>query len=285
MKRRKLYIILAAILFLLAAGFTAYPLAANYINDRHQSLIQTDYSTAIKKLDNTDIAAARQTAQDYNERLKPIRYDREAVDAASVSYEEQLNLTGSGIMGYVEIPKLGVNLPIYHGTEEAALQKGVGHLIGSSLPIGGVGTHSVITGHSGVAGKRLFSDLEQLAPGDVFYLRVLDETLAYEVTECNTVLPYETDLLLPDAEKDLCTLVTCVPFGVNSHRLLVRGSRVPYQAAAANDTHVAYNPAKSTWKEQYEKSLAIGGAAALGVITAGLLVSFFRKKRRKRHEA
>lgn len=129
MKRRKLYIILAAILFLLAAGFTAYPLAANYINDRHQSLIQTDYSTAIKKLDNTDITAARQAALAYNENLKPIRYDRDAVDAASVSYEEQLNLTGSGIMGYVEIPKLGVNLPIYHGTEETVLQKGVGHLI------------------------------------------------------------------------------------------------------------------------------------------------------------
>lgn len=285
MKRRKLYIILAAILFLLAAGFTAYPLAANYINDRHQSLIQTDYSTAIKKLDNTDITAARQAAQAYNESLKPIRYDREAMDAAFVSYEEQLNLTGSGIMGYVEIPRLDVNLPIYHGTEETVLQKGVGHLIGSSLPVGGDGTHSVITGHSGVAGKRLFSDLEQLAPGDVFYLRVLDETLAYEVVECNTVLPFETDLLLPDAEKDLCTLITCVPFGVNSHRLLVRGSRIPYQASTEKETTVAYTPAKSTWREQYEKSLVLGGAAALGVVAAGLLVSFFRKKRRKRHEA
>ena len=187
-------------------------------------------------------------------------------------------------MGYVEIPKLGVNLPIYHGTEETVLQKGVGHLIGSSLPIGGEGTHSVITGHSGVAGKRLFSDLEQLAPGDAFYLHVLDETLAYEVTECYTVLPYETDLLLPDAENDLCTLVTCVPFGVNSHRLLVRGSRIPFQASAEKETTVAYAPAKSTWREQYEKSLAIGGAAALGMVAAGLLVSFIRRKRRKRHE-
>ena len=285
MKRRKLFIILAAILFLLAAGFTAYPLAANYINDRHQSLIQTDYSTAIKKLDNTDISAARQAAQDYNENLKPIRYDRDAVDAASVSYEEQLNLTGSGIMGYVEIPKLGVNLPIYHGTEEAVLQKGVGHLIGSSLPIGGKGTHSVITGHSGVAGKRLFSDLNQLAPGDMFYLHVLDEILAYRVEECNTVLPYETDLLLPDEENDLCTLVTCVPFGVNTHRLLARGSRVPYQATTVKETSVSYTPAKSTWKEQYEKSLVHGGAAALAAVAVGLLVSFFRKKRRKHHEA
>ena len=283
--KRIIMIVLAVLLLLTAAGITLYPWISNYVNDKYQSTVRTEYVKEIEMQTDTEIQAAKQDAQAYNESLNPIRYDREAVQAAGERYFDLMDLTGSGIMGYVEIPKLGVNLPIYHDTEEPVLQKGVGHLIGSSLPVGGKGTHCVITGHSGVAGKRLFSDLDQLVPGDTFYLHVLDEVLAYRVEECNTVLPYETDLLLTEEENDLCTLVTCVPFGVNTHRLLVRGSRIPYQAAAEIETTVAYTPAKSTWKEQYKKSLVFGGAAALAAVAAGLLVFFFRKKRRKRHEA
>lgn len=283
--KRIIMIVLAVLLLLTAAGITLYPWISNYVNDKYQSTVRTEYVKEIEMQTDTEIQAAKQDAQAYNESLNPIRYDREAVQAAGERYLDLMDLTGSGIMGYIEIPKLGVNLPIYHGTEEPVLQKGVGHLIGSSLPVGGKGTHCVITGHSGVAGKRLFSDLDQLVPGDTFYLHVLDEVLAYRVEECNTVLPYETDLLLTEEENDLCTLVTCVPFGVNTHRLLVRGSRIPYQAAAEIETTVAYTPAKSTWKEQYKKSLVFGGAAALAAVAAGLLVFFFRKKRRKRHEA
>lgn len=283
--KRIIMIVLAVLLLLTAAGITLYPWISNYVNDKYQSTVRTEYVKEIEMQTDTEIQAAKQDAQAYNESLNPIRYDREAVQAAGERYLDLMDLTGSGIMGYIEIPKLGVNLPIYHGTEEPVLQKGVGHLIGSSLPVGGKGTHCVITGHSGVAGKRLFSDLDQLVPGDTFYLHVLDEVLAYRVEECNTVLPYETDLLLTEEENDLCTLVTCVPFGVNTHRLLVRGSRIPYQAAAEIETTVAYTPAKSTWKEQYKKSLVFGGAAALAAVAAGMLVFFFRKKRRKRHEA
>ena len=283
---RTILMILAVLLVLLAVGMTVYPLIANYVNNQYLSIVRSDYENAVKDLDSGVYEAAREAAQAYNEGLNPIRYDKDAVEAASATYYELLDLTGSGLMGYVEIPKLELQLPIYHGTEEEVLQKGVGHLIGSSLPIGGAGCHSVLTGHSGVAGMRLFSDLDQLTPGDVFFLRVLGETLAYQVVEINTVLPYETDLLLAVPDEDLCTLVTCTPFGVNTHRLLVRGSRIPYEKAdVAVETVERTEPVKSTWAENYRKGLVIGGGLALGVILLGLLVAFLRNKRRKWHEA
>ena len=284
--RRKLTFVIALLLFVGALGIIAYPVIANYVNNQYLSVVQSEYENAVKDLDSGVYDAAQEAAQAYNEGLNPIRYDKDAVEAASAAYYELLDLTGSGLMGYVEIPKLALQLPIYHGTEEEVLQKGVGHLIGSSLPIGGSGSHSVLTGHSGVAGMRLFSDLDQLAPGDVFFLHVLGETLAYQVVEINTVLPYETDLLLAVPDEDLCTLVTCTPFGVNTHRLLVRGSRIPYEKAElAVEAVERASPVKSTWAENYRKGLLIGGGLALGVILLGLLVGFLRKKRRKRHEA
>lgn len=283
---RTILMILAVLLVLLAVGMTVYPLIANYVNNQYLSVVRGDYENAVKGLDSGVYDAAREAAQAYNEGLNPIRYDKDAVEAASVSYSELLDLTGSGLMGYVEIPKLDLQIPIYHGTEEEVLKKGVGHLIGSSLPIGGAGSHSVLTGHSGVAGMRLFSDLDQLVSGDVFFLHVLGETLTYQVVEINTVLPYETDLLLAVPGEDLCTLVTCTPFGVNTHRLLVRGSRIPYEKAeAVAEVAEKAAPVKSTWAANYRKGLMIGGGLALGVILLGLLVAFLRKKRRKRHEA
>lgn len=283
---RRLFIVLALVLIVGAIGITAYPIIANYVNNQYLSVVRSEYESAVKDLDSGVYDAAREAAQAYNEGLNPIRYDKDAVEAASASYYELLDLTSSGVMGYVEIPKLGLQLPISHGTEEEVLQKGVGHLIGSSLPIGGTGCHSVLTGHSGVAGMRLFSDLDQLITGDVFYLHVLGETLAYQVVEINTVLPYETDLLLAVPGEDLCTLVTCTPFGVNTHRLLVRGSRIPYEKAeAVAEVVEKAAPVKSTWAANYRKGLIIGGGLALGVILSGVLVAFLRKKRRKRHEA
>ena len=284
--RRKLIFVIALLLFVGALGIIAYPVIANYVNNHYLSVVQSEYENAVKDLDSGVYDAAREAAQAYNEGLNPIRYDKDAVEAASASYYELLDLTGSGLMGYVEIPKLDLQLPIYHGTEEEILQKGVGHLIGSSLPIGGAGCHSVLTGHSGVAGMRLFSDLDQLVTGDVFYLHILGETLAYQVAEINTVLPYETDLLLTVPGEDLCTLVTCTPFGVNTHRLLVRGSRIPYEKAETLAEAVEKSaPVKSTWAANYRKGLVIGGGLALSVILLVLLFAFLRKKRRKRHEA
>ena len=187
--KRKLLVIIPAVLLLLIAGcVTVYPLVANYVNDKYQSVVRKDYAREIEEMDTSTLDAARAAAQAYNDNLSPLRYNKEAVQLASVEYDSLLNLNGSGIMGYVEIPKLNVNLPIYHGTGEQVLEKGVGHLTGSSLPIGGEGCHPILTGHSGVAGKRLFSDLDQLHAGDVFYLHILGDTLAYQVARITTEL-------------------------------------------------------------------------------------------------
>ena len=280
--KRKTIIALAVLLLIAATGLTIYPLVSNYVNDKYQSIVRTEYVEEVKKSDTAKLAEAKAAAQAYNDNLSPLRYHREAVQTASENYENLLNLNGSGIMGYVEIPKLGINLPIYHGTGETALDKGVGHLLGSSLPVGGTGCHSILTGHSGVAGNKLFSDIDQLSEGDVFYLRVLDETLAYEVEAVNIVLPYETELLAPIRGRDLCTLVTCYPYGVNTHRLLVRGKRIPYEEAVEIEEIVGEEPVRSTWKEQYVKGLVIGGAAAACAILIGFLICFIRKKRRRR---
>jgi sortase A len=176
-------------------------------------------------------------------------------------------------MGYIEIPVLSLELPIYHGTEESTLDRGLGHLLGSSLPVGGQGTHTVITGHSGLAGKRMFSDLDQLKKGDVFYVKTLDETLAYMVLDINTVLPEDTSRLTIDPNRDSCTLVTCTPYGVNTHRLLVRGERIEYKVAAAavEDAIIEELPA-STWTQEYLRGIGVGlmGIAALTAIVGGI---------------
>ena len=284
--KKAILIVLSVLLFLGAAGVTVYPLVSNYVNDKYQSVVLTDYAKDLEAVDDSEIEAARAAAEAYNAGLSPLRYNREAVEEASQDYDNLLNLNGSGMMGFVEIPAINVNLPIYHGTGETVLEQGVGHLVGSSLPIGGEGCHSVLTGHSGVAGKRLFSDIDQLKPGDVFYLHVLNETLAYQVVEINKVLPYETDLLSPVLGEDLCTLITCYPYGVNTHRLLVRGSRIPYEEAMeiVEETHENEARVKSTWKEQYISGLKIGGSAALGAVTIGVVVSIFKNRRRGRFE-
>lgn len=281
--KKALLIVLAVLVFLGAAGVTVYPVVSNYVNDKYQSLVRSDYAKEVREMDTAAIDEAIAAAQAYNENLSPLRYNREAVQAASVDYDELLNVTGSGIMGYIEVPKLNINLPIYHGTGETVLEQGVGHLVGSSLPIGGEGCHPILTGHSGVAGKKLFSDLDQLSVGDVFYLRVLDETLAYQVIEINKVLPHETELLAPVSGEDLCTLVTCYPFGVNTHRLLVRGTRIPYEEAVVIEEETEDEPVKSTWKEQYMIGLLIGGCAAGGAVLIGMIFILVRRKRRKRH--
>ena len=280
--KRIVIIALALLVLTGAAGLTVYPLVSNYVNDKYQSVVRSEYVQELEQLDTEFVDEAREEARAYNESLSPLRYRKEAVQAASADYDRLLNLNGSGIMGYVEIPKLGIDLPIYHGTAEDVLEKGVGHLTGSSLPIGGEGCHAVLTGHSGVAGKRLFSDLDQMQTGDVFFLHVLNETLAYQVSGVNTVLPYETSLLAPIQGKDLCTLVTCYPYGVNTHRLLVRGERIPYEEAVEIAETEAEEPAPSTWKQQYIRGLTIGGVGALGILLPCLLYAALRKKRRRR---
>ena len=268
--KKKIITICAAVLFLTALGLTLYPLISNYVNQKYASEIQTAYQDLIQQTDDSVLQEAKQRAVTYNLAITPgtaDAYSEEALVSAAEDYDSQLDIAGNGIMGYVGIPKIQVNLPIYHGTDAEVLDRGVGHLLGSSLPVGGKNTHTILSGHSGMASQKMFTDLEQLSPGDIFYLNVLNETLAYQVTEINTVLPYETDLLGIVPGEDLCTLVTCTPYGVNTHRLLVRGYRIPYEEALTlEEESVAVEAVESTWEQNYAKGIIIGIVIALLLI-------------------
>ena len=284
MKRKTITIILAILAFLIALGLTLYPMIAAKYNASHQSAIHANYERILGKTDDAQKEQALELAHQYNEMLKPgvqEAFSQDLLQWASENYADQLNIAGNGIMGYVVIPNIQVNLPIFHGTADGTLAKGVGHLLGSSLPVGGKGTHAVLTGHSGMASQKMFSDLPGMEVGDVFYLDILGQRLAYEVKEVNTVLPYDTSLLEIEPEEDLCTLVTCTPYGVNTHRLLVRGSRIPYVEQSAGETISAEIPMiKSTWEQQYVKGLGVGilVVAVFGAVLLGV------GYRRKRHE-
>ena len=283
--KKKIVTICAVVLFLTALGLTLYPLISNYVNQKYASEIQTAYQELIQQTDDSVLQEVKRAIA-YNLAITPgtaDTYSEESLLSAAKDYNDQLNIAGNGIMGYVEIPKIQVHLPIYHGTDAEVLDRGVGHLLGSSLPVGGENTHTILSGHSGMASQKMFTDLEQLTQGDVFYLNVLNETLAYQVTEINTVLPYETDLLGIVPGEDLCTLVTCTPYGVNTHRLLVRGSRISYEEAAIlEEETTSTEPAASTWEAKYLQGLLIGCTAAIGVSAIVFLVMRIRKHPRHR---
>lgn len=295
-KARKMLLIICAILvFLFALGLTLYPLVSNWYNSRHQSEIHTQYLEVLQQIDNSNIILAKRSANAYNTAIAPgiqlsDAFSKEALLLASEDYESLLNLTGDGIMGYIEIPLIQVNLPIYHGTDSKTLDIGVGHLLGSSLPVGGKSTHTVLTGHSGMATQKMFSDLDKLELGDVFYLQVLGETLAYQVDAINVVLPYDTTFLGITEGEDYCTLVTCTPFGVNTHRLLVRGTRIPYEdaeAIVAEKLELEDIPT-STWEQQYIKGILFGAAAVIIIsvfcVGGSRLQKNWRRKRANRHK-
>ena len=284
MKRKILAWSLFGFLLLIAVGVILYPLISSYVNEKNQAIIRSEYMEEVQAADDSALREAWAAAERYNATRKPIRYSSAAVSEAEESYQDLLNIKCNGVMGYVEIPKINVYLPIYHGTEGATLERGVGHLLGSSLPVGGEGTHCVLTGHTGMSNQRLFTDLEQISEGDVFYLHVLDQVLAYQVDAINTVAPYETSLLCEVEGRDLCTLITCTPYGVNSHRLLVRGARIPYEAAEEiSATEESIPETDSVWMRQYLKGLLLG-AGGLLTFAAVILAFIILRKRRRRHE-
>ena len=274
--RKRTTVLLCIALAVIAVGVTLYPLVSNLVSETSRSLVETRYTKAVEQMDDSEIRNAKAEAQGYNATLLTVTdkaFSKETLARAAESYDSLLNIRGDGIMGYVQIPMLNVELPIYHGTDESTLERGVGHLLGSSLPVGGIGTHCVLTGHSGLAGQRMFSDLNKLKIGDVFYLKILDETLAYMVLDINTVLPEDTSKLTVDPNRDSVTLVTCTPYGVNTHRLLVRGERIEYETAVSivEDTPEEELPA-STWKEEYLRGICFGCLGVAGVTTVfGLL--------------
>ena len=251
--------LLAAACGVVALGLLLYPLVGELLSEKYHSDVETAYTAAIEDTDDAELTAQRQAAERYNAMLANATISEGGASAPPLAYAEQL--TVGGIMCYVDIPKINVYLPVQHGTGAETLEKSVGHVVGTSLPVGGSSTHAVLSAHSGMASAKLFSDIDQLTEGDIFYVHVLGEVLAYEVDVINTVLPTDTSLLQIEEGEDLVTLVTCTPFGINTHRLLVRGHRVPYvparEAAAA-----AEKPAASSWTQHYFTGLSIG----LGVV-------------------
>lgn len=253
--------LLAAACGVVALGLLLYPLVGELLSEKYHSDVETAYTAAIEDTDDSELTAQREAAEQYNAMLSGATITEGGASAPPLPYAEQL--TVGGAMAYVDIPKINVYLPAQHGTGAETLEKSVGHVIGTSLPVGGENTHAVLSAHSGMASSKLFSDIDQLAAGDVFYVHVLGEVLAYEVDVINTVLPTDTSLLQIEEGKDLVTLVTCTPFGVNTHRLLVRGHRVPYTPEQESAT-TAEKPAASSWTQHYLIGLGIGlGAVAV----------------------
>ena len=266
--------LLAAACGAVALGLLLFPLIGELMNEKYHSDVETTYTVAIADTDDAELTAQRQAAEQYNAMLANATISEGGASAPPLAYTEQL--TAGGVMAYVDIPKINVYLPVQHGTGADTLEKSVGHVVGTSLPVGGSSTHAVLSAHSGMASSKLFSDIDQLAEGDMFYIHVLGDTLVYEVDSINTVVPTDTSLLQIEEGKDLVTLVTCTPFGVNTHRLLVRGHRVPY-VPAREAVAAAEKPAASSWTQHYLTGLGIGLGAAT-VIGGGYFLV-----RRKRH--
>lgn len=218
--------VILVIILLLGVGIMLYPTVSDYWNSFHQSRVITEYAEHVAEMDESEYDKVIENAREYNKRLNAGAYSPRLDEEAAKDYNSQLDVAGTGVMGYIEIPKINCTLAIYHGTSDAVLQIGVGHIEGTSLPVGGVGTHCVVSGHRGLPSAKLFTNLDQLEEGDIFIMRVLNETLTYEVDQVLIVLPYETEALNVDPDKDYCTLVTCTPYAVNTHRLLVRGHRI-----------------------------------------------------------
>lgn len=203
-----------------------YPTVSDYWNSLHASQAVATYAEDVKSIDKTQYDELLAAAHSYNESLHTRTNDFYLTDEQQAAYDKLLNIGQTGIMGYIEIPVIKLSLPIYHGTSDSVLQIAVGHLDWTSLPVGGTGTHCVLSGHRGLPSAKLFTNLDQMKTGDTFVIRVLDEVLTYEVDQILIVEPNNTSALTIEAGKDLCTLVTCTPYGINSHRLLVRGHRV-----------------------------------------------------------
>ena len=278
MKKNRSNIILILI-FLVGLSVMLYPTVSDYINQKNQSRAVASYSEEVENLSDVDYQAYFDAADDYNRRLAETPdafYRPEEVSG----YTDTLDVSGTGIMGYITISKIGVELPIYHGTSDGVLQVAAGHLEGSSLPVGGAGTHAVISAHRGLPSAKLFTNLDELEVGDTFTITVLDRVLTYEVDQISIVLPTETDLLQPVEGKDYVTLMTCTPYGINTHRLLVRGKRIEN---AENQKHIRVT-ADALRIEPIIVAPALAVPMLLVVLMVMLAVPHLRKRKNQREE-
>jgi len=278
MKKNRSNIILILI-FLVGLSVILYPTVSDYINQKNQSRAVASYSEEVENLSDVDYQAYFDAADDYNRRLAETPdafYRPEEVSG----YTDILDVSGTGIMGYITIPKIGVELPVYHGTSDGVLQVAAGHLEGSSLPVGGAGTHAVISAHRGLPSAKLFTNLDELEVGDTFTITVLDRVLTYEVDQISIVLPTETDLLQPVEGKDYVTLMTCTPYGINTHRLLVRGKRIEN---AENQKHIRVT-ADALRIEPIIVAPALAVPMLLVMLVVMLAVPHLRKRKNQREE-
>lgn len=272
MKKKHISTIIIALIFLAGLGFLLYPTVSNLWNRAHQSRAIATYTKQVEKLDDSQNKEMLKAARKYNKSLLKKSDHWKLSKKDKKKYESLLDVSGTGIMGYIEVPKIDCSLPIYHGTDEGALQIAIGHLEGSSLPVGGKSTHCVLSGHRGLPSARLFTDLDQMEEGDIFVLNVLGRKLAYEVDQIKVVLPDEMSDLEIVHGKDLCTLVTCTPYGINTHRLLVRGHRTKY----IEETVVRVQ------KEAEKKETGIWLLAGGGAVFLIIIIIVVVKRRRKR---
>lgn len=280
--KQKILTILAIMVFLAGLSLLAYPAVSNLLYEKKQEELMEHYDSIVgEKMTADEQAEELQECRDYNRGLLQggvlltDPFDMSQLDPSALPYAGLLNVDEEGGMAYLRIPAIDVELMIYHGTEEEVLQKGVGHLQGSSLPVGGTGTHCVLSAHTGLNDKKLFTDLDQLEKGDIFYIHVLGEILAYQVDQIRVVLPEETEDLKINAQEDYVTLVTCTPYGINTHRLLVRGTRVPYEEEREQSDGTLR---KGSWLEQYRLAAFAGLAAVLAAAAGGFLWRRVRKK-------
>ena len=280
-KKRIWPMVIAMVLVLtVSIGLIAYPVVSDWYSERVRSTVQADYVEMIEDQSNEEIRDTLAEARAYNESLYAVQTD--SSDEQYI-YQELLNIGETGIMGYIEVPVIDVTLPIYHTTDDSVLQIGAGHMEGTSLPVGGKNTHTVLSAHSGMSGSRMFSDLDKVSAGDLVILKVLGETLAYKVTGSEVVLPSAVDKIQIEGDKDLVTLITCVPYGVNTHRLLVRAERTELTEEEIHVEEATVEVAESTWKSKYVEGILAGGLSAGGFILILFVVWFFRRKKKNKN--
>lgn len=279
------------VILLIAAAFIlmSYPFISNWIFEHTAGSVVASLNEAASgenKENAVEMERQAEAARYYNSQLASVRvqlsdpFNEEIIEGEDGEYSSLLNMTDTGIMGYIEIPVIDVSLPIYHGTGADVLEQGVGHLEGTSLPVGGESSHCVLTGHTGLSSARMFTDLTELEEGDIFLLHVMGEQLAYEVDQIKVVEPTDLDDLYIEKGKDLCTLVTCTPYGINSHRLLVRGERTDYEEAAKEAEAAPVKTECSSWLREYKQALFIsfsGFAVGLSIL---LVIRYIKGKRR-----
>ncbi len=289
--RKKLPKIFIGLIFIIGLGIMLYPIISNLYIEHHQGNIIDEYNKTVESMPDDTLEKEREKAEGYNKMLTgnmiitdPFDPEAQKKLEENSDYYNILNIGNDNIIGYIKIPKINVSLPIYHGTSEEVLKRGVGHLQNTSFPIGGESTHAVLSGHTGLSSAKLFTDLDKLEEGELFFIEVLGEKLAYKIDQIKIVEPRETSDLVIKSGEDYVTLVTCTPYGINSHRLLVRGTRIPYTEEVEKEAKNEENSkVKSTWRDEYFKALAVGlgGLSVLGVIFI-IIVLIKKKGRRKK---